>query len=134
MAATTSSYSITMRLHTAPDHGIVGAVATAIAQAGGIVTAIDVAESSHERLVVDVTCSASDADHAKLLEAAVDAVDGREGLQDQRPDLPAAPRRQDRGHLQGPAPQPRRPVDGLHARASGGSAWRSPSTPRTSGG
>ena len=31
MAATTSSYSITMRLHTAPDHGIVGSVATAIA-------------------------------------------------------------------------------------------------------
>jgi malate dehydrogenase (oxaloacetate-decarboxylating) len=76
MAATTSSYSITMRLHTAPDHGIVGAVATAIAHAGGIVTAIDVAESSHERLVVDVTCSASDADHAKLVEAAVDAVEG----------------------------------------------------------
>src|SRR6476469_8027569 len=76
MAATTSSYSITMRLHTAPDHGVVGAVATAIAQAGGIVTAIDVAESSHERLVVDVTCSASDADHAHELEAAVDLVDG----------------------------------------------------------
>src|SRR6478752_5287792 len=76
MAATTSSYSITMRLHTAPDHGIVGAVATAISQAGGIVTAIDVAESSHERLVVDVTCSASDADHASLVEAAVDAVEG----------------------------------------------------------
>ena len=76
MAATTSSYSITMRLHTAPDHGIVGAVATAIAQAGGIVTAIDVSESSHERLVVDVTCSASDADHAKELEKAVDAVEG----------------------------------------------------------
>ncbi|MCW2791264.1 MAG: hypothetical protein JWO76_362 [Nocardioides sp.] len=78
MAATTSSYSITMRLHTAPDHGIVGAVATAIAQAGGIVTAIDVTESSHERLVVDVTCSASDADHAKELEAAVDEVAGVE--------------------------------------------------------
>jgi malate dehydrogenase (oxaloacetate-decarboxylating) len=78
MAATTSSYSITMRLHTAPDHGVVGAVATAIAHAGGIVTAIDVAESSHERLVVDVTCSASDADHAHLLEQAVDAVDGVE--------------------------------------------------------
>ena len=53
MAATTSSYSITMRLHTAPDHGIVGAVATAIARAGGVVTAIDVAESSRDRLVVD---------------------------------------------------------------------------------
>ncbi|MGY2701264.1 malic enzyme-like NAD(P)-binding protein [Nocardioides sp. HB32] len=76
MAATPSSYSITMRLHTAPDHGVVGAVATTITQAGGIVTAIDVAESSHERLVVDVTCSASDAAHAKVLEAAVDALDG----------------------------------------------------------
>ena len=76
MAATTSSYSITMRLHTAPDHGVVGAVATAIAEAGGIVTAIDVAESGYERLVVDVTCSASDADHAKELEAEVDKVKG----------------------------------------------------------
>jgi len=74
MAATTSSYSITMRLYTAPDHGIVGAVATAIAEAGGIVTAIDVTESSHERLVLDVTCSASDSDHADVLVAAVDAV------------------------------------------------------------
>ncbi len=76
VTATTSSYSITMRLHTKPDHGVVGTVATAIADAGGIVMAVDVAESSHERIVVDVTCSAGDADHAKQLEAAVDAVDG----------------------------------------------------------
>ena len=78
MAATTSSYSITMRLYTAPDHGIVGAVATAISSAGGIVTAIDVAESSHDRLVVDVTCSASDSDHAAKLVSSVDVVDGVE--------------------------------------------------------
>ncbi len=76
MSATPSSYSITMRLHTAPDHGVVGAVATAIATAGGIVTAIDVADSSHDRLVVDVTCSASDADHAEVLVAAVKKVEG----------------------------------------------------------
>src|SRR4051812_4376983 len=78
MSATPSSYSITMRLHTAPDHGVVGAVATAIAAAGGIVTAIDVADSSHERLVVDVTCSAADADHAEEVVAAVEAVEGVE--------------------------------------------------------
>src|SRR5262245_52339220 len=78
MAATTSSYSITMRLYTAPDHGIVGAVATAISAAGGIVTAIEVAESSHDRLVVDVTCSASDSDHAEQLVRAVDDVGGVE--------------------------------------------------------
>src|SRR5687767_11102533 len=74
MAATTSSYSITMRLYTAPDHGIVGAVATAISQAGGVVTAIDVAESSHERLVLDVTCSASDSAHAEQVVTAADDV------------------------------------------------------------
>jgi malate dehydrogenase (oxaloacetate-decarboxylating) len=67
-----------MRLHTAPDHAVVGAVATAIAASGGIVTAIDVTESSHERLVVDVTCSAADAEHAKELEKAVDAIEGVE--------------------------------------------------------
>ncbi|HET9841291.1 MAG TPA: NAD-dependent malic enzyme, partial [Nocardioides sp.] len=78
MSATPSSYSITMRLHTAPDHGVVGAVATAIAKAGGIVTAIDVADSSHDRLVVDVTCSAADADHA---EEVVDAVRQVEGVE-----------------------------------------------------
>ena len=76
MAATASSYSITMRLHTAPDHGVVGQVATAIAQGGGVVTAIDVTDSRHDRLVVDVTCSASDATHSEQLVAAVDAVEG----------------------------------------------------------
>jgi malate dehydrogenase (oxaloacetate-decarboxylating) len=67
-----------MRLHTAPDHGVVGRVATAIATAGGIVTAIDVADSSHDRLVVDVTCSAADADHAELVVSAVKEVEGVE--------------------------------------------------------
>ncbi|CUR62296.1 NAD-dependent malic enzyme [metagenome] len=76
MAATASSYSITMRLYTAPDHGVVGAVATAIASQGGVVTAIDVTESRHDRLVVDVTCSAADAEHSQDLVTAVDGVDG----------------------------------------------------------
>jgi malate dehydrogenase (oxaloacetate-decarboxylating) len=76
MAATASSYSITMRLHTAPNHHVVGAVATSIAQGGGVVTAIDVTESRHDRLVVDVTCSAADAEHSQELVQAVDAVDG----------------------------------------------------------
>ncbi len=78
MAATTSSYSITMRLHTAPDHGVVGTVATTIAGDGGIVTAIDVAESRHDRLVVDVTCSAADQTHSEELVRAVEAIDGVE--------------------------------------------------------
>ncbi|MDF9717971.1 NAD-dependent malic enzyme [Nocardioides sp. ChNu-153] len=74
--ATASSYSITMRLHTTPDNSHIGTVATAIAAGGGIVTAIDVAESRHDRIVLDVTCSASNADHSSELVAAVDAIDG----------------------------------------------------------
>ncbi|WP_460812231.1 malic enzyme-like NAD(P)-binding protein [Nocardioides salsibiostraticola] len=67
-----------MRLHTDPDHGVVGEVATAIARVGGIVTAIDVAESSSTRLVLDVTCSAGDAEHAEELRVAVDEIDAVE--------------------------------------------------------
>ncbi len=78
MAATASSYSITMRLYTRPDHGVVGQVATTLAKAGGVVTAIDVAESTHERLVVDVTCSAVDEIHSKALVQVVAGLDGVE--------------------------------------------------------
>jgi malate dehydrogenase (oxaloacetate-decarboxylating) len=78
MAATSSSYSITTRLYTAPDHGVVGTVATTIAEHGGIVTGIDVADSSHERLVVDVTFSAADSDHSEQVVAAVREMEGVE--------------------------------------------------------
>ena len=76
MSVTPSSYSITMRLYTEPDFAVVGTVATTIALVGGIVTAIDVAESRHDRLVVDVTCSAKDSDHSEELVEAVEAMDG----------------------------------------------------------
>ncbi|GAA3620182.1 NAD-dependent malic enzyme [Marihabitans asiaticum] len=75
-AATPSSYSITIRLHTEPDHAVVGQVATVIAEQGGIVTAIDVADSRHDRLVVDVTCSGIDSGHTGTLVEAVEQVDG----------------------------------------------------------
>jgi malate dehydrogenase (oxaloacetate-decarboxylating) len=65
-----------MRLHTTLDHTLIGAVATTIAHGGGIVTAIDVADSRHEGLVVDVTCSATDSTHADEIVEAVEALDG----------------------------------------------------------
>jgi len=76
MGATASSYSITMRLYTDPDPGVIGTVATTIAKAGGIVTAMDMAESRHDRLVVDVTCSAQDSEHSQTVVAKVEAIDG----------------------------------------------------------
>ncbi len=75
-AATSASYSITMRLHTEVDPAVVGRVATGIASAGGIVTALDVAESRHDRLVVDVTCSATDSEHADEIVGEVRNLEG----------------------------------------------------------
>ena len=51
-------------------------MATAIAEQGGIVTAIDIADSRHDSLVVDATCSGFDVDHTDGLVAAVEAVEG----------------------------------------------------------
>ena len=96
-----------------------------------MVTAIDVVDSTRERLVLDVTCSASDADHSHELEEAVDAVDGVEVYKVSDRTFLLHIGGKIEVTLQGPAEEPRRPVDGLHARASAGSAWRWPRTPTT---
>ena len=75
-AATPSSYSVTIRLHTSPDYAVVGRVATVIAEQGGIVTAIDIADSRHDRLTVDVTCSGFNVEHTDDIVAEVEKVDG----------------------------------------------------------
>ncbi|WP_153503860.1 NAD-dependent malic enzyme [Cumulibacter manganitolerans] len=74
--ATTGSYSITVRLHTGTDPAVVGELATAVSQVGGITTALDIVESRHDRLVVDLTCSAADGTHAEELVAAISGVPG----------------------------------------------------------
>jgi malate dehydrogenase (oxaloacetate-decarboxylating) len=73
---TSASYSITVRLLADPDPAVVGRIATAIGTAGGVVTAIDVAESRHDRITVDVTCSAVNGEHADEIVVALGAVDG----------------------------------------------------------
>ena len=76
MAIPTASYSITVRLEIPADAAAVGRLTTAVGEAGGVVTALDVTESYPERIVVDVTCSASDQAHAERLPEALKAVDG----------------------------------------------------------
>jgi malate dehydrogenase (oxaloacetate-decarboxylating) len=70
-----ASYSITMRiaLDSASD---IPAIASAVSGAGGLVTALDVVEPIEGRLVIDVTCNATDEGHAEVLGATVDAVEG----------------------------------------------------------
>ena len=73
---TSASYQITVRLYADPDPTIVGVLATAVGTAGGLVTAIDVTESHHDRITIDVTCSAVNGEHAQEIVAALDAVEG----------------------------------------------------------
>ena len=73
---TSASYSITVRLLADPEPAVVGRIATAVGAAGGVVTAVDVAESRHDRITVDVTCSAGNGEHADEIVSALHAVDG----------------------------------------------------------
>jgi malate dehydrogenase (oxaloacetate-decarboxylating) len=76
VAIPTASYSITVRLEVPADAEAVGRLTTAVGQAGGVVTALDVTQSQRDRIVVDVTCSASDQEHAERLPEALKAIDG----------------------------------------------------------
>jgi malate dehydrogenase (oxaloacetate-decarboxylating) len=70
------SYSITVRLEVPARGNAVSQLTQAVEQAGGVVTALDVTASGHERLRIDVTCAASDTEHAQRLAEALAGVDG----------------------------------------------------------
>ncbi|MDN5790615.1 MAG: NAD-dependent malic enzyme [Micrococcales bacterium] len=74
--ATTASYSITMRIYAGTDPRVIGALAVKVADSGGITTALDIVDSQAHSLVIDLTCSASDAGHAQELRDAVETLEG----------------------------------------------------------
>jgi malate dehydrogenase (oxaloacetate-decarboxylating) len=71
-----SSYSITVRLEVPARGNAVSQLTAAVEGVGGVVTALDVTASGHERLTIDVTCAASDTSHAEQVTAALGQVDG----------------------------------------------------------
>jgi malate dehydrogenase (oxaloacetate-decarboxylating) len=75
MPAPDVSYSITMRVRLSSDPRI-GRITTAVEEAAGTVTAVDVVESHPDRLVVDLPCNARDGDHAEHITKAVGRLDG----------------------------------------------------------
>ncbi len=70
------SYSITVRLEVPARGAAVSRLANVVEQAGGIVTALDVAASAHERLRVDVTIAAADTEHATGVVEALRQLEG----------------------------------------------------------
>ncbi len=77
MAATPSiSYSITVRLELPSGGSAISALTSAVEQAGGVVTALDVSASGHDRLQIDVTCAAIDTAHSERLVETLRALEG----------------------------------------------------------
>jgi len=70
------SYSITVRLEVPARGNAVSQLTHAVEEAGGVVTALDVTASGTESLHIDVTCAATDTEHAQRLTEALGAVEG----------------------------------------------------------
>ena len=76
MAMPSPGYSITVRVELPAGATATAALTTAVASAGGALTALDVAESRTDRLVVDVTCDTTDEAHGKLITQAMASIPG----------------------------------------------------------
>jgi malate dehydrogenase (oxaloacetate-decarboxylating) len=76
VALPSASYAIILRVRLGADPTALGRATTAVGEAGGAVTAVDIVESSPEGMTVDITTNASDAAHGEAIRTAVDGVDG----------------------------------------------------------
>ena len=75
MSSTSPGYGITIRVEGPPSAQPVAEVTNAIVAAGASITALDVVESHLDRVVIDVTCDAVDADHAEKISEAISLCD-----------------------------------------------------------
>ncbi|MEK7219587.1 MAG: ACT domain-containing protein, partial [candidate division NC10 bacterium] len=73
---TSASYSITMRVEIQNRIGMLGRVTSAIGKAGGDIGAVDIAGFGKDTVIRDITVSARDEDHEKLIAAAVGKLPG----------------------------------------------------------
>jgi len=71
MASTSPGYGITIRVDGPVSAQPVSEITQAILAAGASITALDVVESVLDRVVIDVTCDAVDAEHAEAITAAL---------------------------------------------------------------
>lgn len=76
MSAPSPGYSITVRVEVPPAANATAALANAVGAAGASLTALDVVESRHDRMVVDVSCDTSNVEHADLVTNAIRAIPG----------------------------------------------------------
>ncbi|MEO7069484.1 MAG: NAD-dependent malic enzyme [Nostocoides sp.] len=76
MSRPTPGHAITMRVSAPAGFTATTELAAAAAAAGAEITALDVIESTHENVIVDITCNTADDAHAKEVADSVDAIPG----------------------------------------------------------
>lgn len=69
-------YSITIRVEAPPSASAAGDLTSAVGRVGGVITAFDVVESHADRVVVDITCNATSAEHANEITEALGELPG----------------------------------------------------------
>ena len=74
MGNTSPGYAITIRVEGPSNASPASSITAAVAAAGGYMTALDVVDSAHDRVVVDVTCDTRDANHADEITKAIAAL------------------------------------------------------------
>jgi malate dehydrogenase (oxaloacetate-decarboxylating) len=75
MANPSPGYSLTLRVETPASITATSELAAAVGAAGGSITALDVTESTHYSMVIDVTCNTVDAEHGERIRGALDSLE-----------------------------------------------------------
>jgi malate dehydrogenase (oxaloacetate-decarboxylating) len=71
-----AGFSITIRVSVRADASAVGRLTTAVGEADGVVTAVDVVDSDAVNVVVDLTCDTADSAHAEQVVDCLEELDG----------------------------------------------------------
>ncbi|KAA2262942.1 NAD-dependent malic enzyme [Solihabitans fulvus] len=69
-------YSITIRVEAPSSASAAGDLTSAVGRVGGVITAFDVVDSHADRVVVDITCNALSANHAKDITDTLEVLPG----------------------------------------------------------
>ena len=76
MANPSPGFSVTMRVNAPSSYSVTSELAHAVGAADAQVTALDVVESSHDQIVVDVTANCTSPEHAEQVTEALRAIEG----------------------------------------------------------
>jgi malate dehydrogenase (oxaloacetate-decarboxylating) len=71
-------YSIVVRIKATPELHASGAIITAVAATGAVITGLDVTDPGHESVSLDLSCMARDTDHVEEVKVALSSLEGCE--------------------------------------------------------